>query len=80
MARYVSALAAFLLVAGCDAAPVVRATSAAAGSVSYEFPAGRQDEAQRQAMLYCANLGRTAVLKEIKRAEDGFPTASYACR
>jgi hypothetical protein len=69
-----------LLLAACSSLPMVRATSADAQGVTFEFPAGRQDEATRQAMLYCANLGRTAVLKSTGVEGSDAAIAAYECR
>jgi hypothetical protein len=73
-------LAALLLLAGCSAAPDVRAVGAGPDSVAFEVAADRQDEATRQAMLYCANLGRSAVLSGVEPAGDGSSIATYVCR
>jgi len=54
--------------------------NAGADGVTYEFPLGRQDEARRQAMLYCANLGRVAVLRALQPEPDGLASAAYDCR
>jgi hypothetical protein len=73
-------LAAVLLLGGCGAMSGVRAVSDGPDGVSFAFPADRQDEATRQAMLYCANLGRTAVLRGVEPAGDGSSIAAYDCR
>lgn len=77
-----SRLAALLpaLLAACSATPRVRALTATPDGVSFAFPAGRQDEATHEAMLYCANLGRDAVLRGVEHAEDGSSTAAFDCR
>lgn len=80
MKRRAVALSAFCLLAACSATPTVRATSAGAEGVTYEFPADRQGDALRQAMLYCANLGRGAVLKDNRLEPDGLAVAAYECR
>lgn len=64
------------LLAGCAAMPAVRAVEATGDAVTYEYPAGERDEAQRRATLYCANLGRTAVLRRVLR--EGL--AEFECR
>lgn len=69
-----------LLVANCGTASRVQATIATADSVSYQFPAGQQDEAMHQAMLYCANLGRSAVLRSVQPADGGLSVGTYDCR
>jgi hypothetical protein len=77
-----SRVAALLLAlpAACSAPPGVRAVTAAPDGVSFAFAAERQDEAMRQAMLYCANLGRNAVLRGVESAADGSRVATYDCR
>lgn len=68
------------LVAACGGMSKVQATIATADGVTYQFPADQQDEATRQAMLYCANLGRTAVLKSAKPDGSDLTVAVYDCR
>lgn len=65
----------------CSAMPGLRATRAGTDSVTYEFAAEEQDEALREAMLYCANLGRSAAVLAKRRIEaDGLIVATYDCR
>jgi len=66
--------------AACSSAPPVRALSADEAGVSFDFAAGRQDEAGQQAALYCANLGRDAALKTLTPEKDGRAVATYECR
>ena len=73
-------LAALLLLGGCSAAPGVRAVSASPEGVVFEVAADRREDATRQAMLYCANLGRSAVLAEVKPAGEGVSVVRYDCR
>jgi hypothetical protein len=80
MVMRVVAVAVLCLVAGCGTTSNVRAMSAGADGVTYEFPLGQQDEARRQAMLYCANLGRVAVLRALQPQPDGLASAAYDCR
>jgi hypothetical protein len=80
MLRRAAALIVPCLIAGCAMAPTVRAVRADVDGVTYEFPAGHQDEARRQAMLYCANLGRAAAMEETRPAPDGLAIAAYKCR
>jgi hypothetical protein len=80
MVRRVAALGLMGLLAACGATLAVRATSAGAGSVTYEFPSDRQEEASRQAALYCANLGQRAVLSSRILEATGLATATYDCR
>jgi len=72
-------LAALLLIGGCSASSV-RAVSAGPDGVAFEVAADRQEEAARQAMLYCANLGRIAVLAKTRSAADEVNIARYDCR
>jgi hypothetical protein len=69
-----------LLVAACGSLSTVRATNADAHSVTFEFPVERQDDAAHQAMLYCANLGRGAVLESNRPGGDHARIAVYDCR
>jgi hypothetical protein len=73
-------LAALLLLGGCSGAPEVRAVSAGPDGVAFEVAADRQDDATRQAMLYCANLGRSAVLNSTEPVGSGATIARYDCR
>jgi hypothetical protein len=68
------------LLAACASMSMVRATSADAQGVTFEFPPDRQEEATRQAMLYCANLGRSAVLESTRSEGGGISVAVYDCR
>ncbi|HWI26513.1 MAG TPA: hypothetical protein VN668_06045 [Stellaceae bacterium] len=65
--------------AACDS-PRLQATSDGTRGVTYAFPADLASKAARQATLYCANLGRSAVLQGTKHEEDGRVVASYDCR
>jgi hypothetical protein len=80
MLRRVAALGLMAVLAACGATPMVRATSAGAGSVTYEFPLDRQEDASRQATLYCANLGQRAVLSNRTLEAAGLAAATYDCR
>jgi hypothetical protein len=73
-------LGALLLLGGCGAAPDVLAVSAGPDGVAFEVAAGRQEDATRQAMLYCANLGHSAVLTGVEPAGSGTTIARYDCR
>jgi hypothetical protein len=76
----IARFAVLLVLADCSAAPSVRAVSAGPDGVAFEIAADRQEEATRQAMLYCANLGRSAILAEVKPEADGARIARYDCR
>ena len=69
-----------LVVVACGSMSSVRAMDAHAQGVTFEFPTDRQEEATRQAMLYCANLGRGAVLKSTKPDGGDLTVAAYDCR
>jgi uncharacterized protein YceK len=73
-------LATLLLLGGCSAVPSVRAVSAGPEGVAFEIAAGRQEAATRRAMLYCANLGLSAVLAEVKPSGEGVSVVRYECR
>jgi hypothetical protein len=75
-----AALIVIVLLAACGTTPRVRATGADAAGVTYEFPDDLAKEAARRATLYCANLGRGAVLQEMTHRPDGAVVASYECR
>lgn len=79
MVKAVSVLL-FLLVTACGGMSRVQATVATADGVTYRFPADQRDEATRQAMLYCANLGRSAVLKSTEPDGGDLTVAAYDCR
>jgi hypothetical protein len=73
-------LVALLLLGGCSAALDVRAVSAGPEGVAFEVAADRQEDATRQAMLYCANLGRSAFLAEVTPVVAGVSITRYECR
>ncbi|MGO8915795.1 MAG: hypothetical protein ACLQJR_07805 [Stellaceae bacterium] len=79
MVRAAASLPLFL-VAACGAMSGIEAIGATADSVTYQFPADQEDEATRQAMLYCANLGRSAVLTSAEPEAGGLTLAVYDCR
>jgi hypothetical protein len=69
-----------LLVVACGSRTVVRATSADARGVTFDVPVGREGEAMHRAMLYCANLGRRAVLVATRPETRDLSIAVYDCR
>jgi len=69
-----------LFVAACAAVSRVEATTATADGVTYQFPADQQGEATHQAMLYCANLGRNAVLRSAEPEDGDLILGVYDCR
>jgi hypothetical protein len=75
------ALVALALLGGCGMFPPdMRALSADADGVSFAFPIGEEETAERQAALYCANLGRRAALESTKPSEPKRSIAVFRCR
>jgi len=66
--------------AACGAMSEVRAVTADANGVSFEFPLKEEAEAGRQAALYCANLGRGVERETLTTEGEGLARATYACR
>ena len=64
----------------CSTISSVIAKSADADGVTYQFPRNDEGEARRQAMLYCANLGRRAALRSTTPADDGRAIGVFDCR
>ena len=56
--------------AACSAVPTVKAVRATPDEVTFAYGDGGADAAARQAALYCANLGRSARLREVTRDGD----------
>jgi hypothetical protein len=64
--------------AACSAVPPVEAVRATPDEVIFAYGDGGADTVARQAALYCANLGRSARLREVTR--DGDRSISrFAC-
>jgi hypothetical protein len=78
--RKIAAGSLLLLTAACGSLSTVRAISADAHGVTFEFADESQDDVTRQAMLYCANLGHSAVLESSRPEGDGGRIAIYDCR
>lgn len=68
-----------LLVAACREAPPLRAVEATGDRLALAFAGDHLAEARRDAALYCANLGRSAVLRELSEQGD-VTTAAFDCR
>jgi hypothetical protein len=68
-----------LILAGCAAEVSVEVVSSSATSVTFRFRRDAANEAARRAALYCANLGRTAELRDIGRRGDE-TAATFDCR
>jgi hypothetical protein len=56
------------------------ALSATGDDVAFAYTGDRSADALRQASLYCANLGRSAQLRELHRDGGDRTTATYECR
>jgi len=78
MSRIWLILPAFL--AACGAMEPLHALSATPEGVTFEYRSDRQPEAARRATLYCANLGRQAVLRDVRREIDDLSVAVFDCR
>jgi len=77
MRRFLSLV--LLLLAGCSDAPPLRAVEATGDRLALSFAGDHLADARRDAALYCANLGRSAVLREVSEHGD-FTTAAFDCR
>jgi hypothetical protein len=66
--------------AACSTLPPLTAVRATPDEVTFEYVDGRADEAARQASLYCANLGRSANLRQVTREAGDADLAVFDCR
>ena len=66
--------------AACSAVPPVEAVRATPDEVTFAYGDGGADTVARQAALYCANLGRQAVLRDVKRESDDLSVSVFDCR
>jgi hypothetical protein len=64
--------------AACSAVTPVEAVRATPDEVTFAYGVGGADAAAHQAALYCANLGRSARLREVTRDRDRSITR-FAC-
>ena len=64
--------------AACSTLSSLQAVSATADAVVFEYTGDRAAEAARQASLYCANLGRSARLRDVAQGERDI--ATFDCR
>ena len=64
--------------AACAPPPRLEAVRATPDEVTFAYGDGRADAAARQAALYCANLGRTAHLRDVTQ-EGGRSLTRFAC-
>jgi hypothetical protein len=63
----------------CARPSSLEAATATGDEVVFTYTADRAAEAERQASLYCANLGRNARLRERHETSDRI-VATYECR
>jgi hypothetical protein len=68
------------LLAACAGPSSLRTVDAGAEGVAFRFHGTGIAEAERQASLYCANLGRSATLREVTRESDETGIARFDCR
>ena len=66
--------------AACSLPPPLEAVRATPDEVTFAYGDGGADTAARQAGLYCANLGRSARLREKTPARNGRTLAIFDCR
>ena len=64
----------------CSGLSPLKAVDATANEITFEYSDDRADDAARQASLYCANLGRTASLRDVTRKADATRRAMFDCR
>jgi len=65
---------------GCAEQPSLQTIDASTEAVAFRIHGRGLAEAEKQASLYCANLGRVAVLGEVRRESDEISVAQFACR
>ena len=70
---------ALLLLAACSNGPELRAVEATGQTLSLAFAGNHLAEARRDAALYCANLGRSAMLRDVSD-NGGVTVAAFDCR
>jgi len=64
----------------CSATPPLEAVRATPDGVTFAYGEGRAGDAARQASLYCANLGRSAQLREVAQDGGADLLAVFDCR
>jgi hypothetical protein len=64
---------------GCSSPPL-KAVTATGDEVIFEYDDDDAGAALRQASLYCANLGRSASLREVSREDRSRSLAVFDCR
>lgn len=66
--------------AACAAAAPPEALRATGDEVTFAYGAGAAEDAAHEAALYCANLGRSARLREVTRDGGDRDIATFDCR
>jgi len=66
--------------AACSALSPLKAVRATPDEVAFEYADNRANDATHQASLYCANLGRSASLREVTREAGTLSLAVFDCR
>jgi hypothetical protein len=66
-------------IAACATLSPLEAVRATPDEVTFAYSDGRGDDAARQAALYCANLGRSARLREVTREGADRHVTRFAC-
>ena len=69
-----------MLLASCAAASSLEALTADSDEIVLAYTSDRAAQAQRQAALYCANLGRGARLRAETRGDSDRTIATFECR
>jgi hypothetical protein len=69
-----------MLLASCAAASSLETVRAEGNMIAFAYTADRAAEAERQASLYCANLGRGVRLRQKIQGADERITATFECR
>ncbi len=68
------------LLAACSTTASLKAVSATADQVVFEYGNDRAAQAIREAALYCANLGKTVSLRDVTPEEGDRSIAVFDCR
>jgi hypothetical protein len=68
------------LLASCATPSALEAVAADSDEIVFSYTADRAAEAERQASLYCANLGRAVRLRDETRGASDRIIATFECR
>ncbi len=68
------------VLASCGSVEPLHAVAATADGVTFEYAGDRQVEAAKRATLYCANLGRNAMPRDIRHDGGDLSIAVFDCR